>query len=143
MSDAGQDFGQKMAIVLNKELEQWQVLNTVAHISAYLGNKLEGSFGTGDNFVTKDGVNHPRNSQYAIIALRAKPLQLPNLMVKVRESGLLYHGFIREMIETTDDQEIIDILKSKPDSEIEYLGIGIFGPKDQVEALTKNYQLWK
>jgi len=143
MSDAGQDFGQKMAIVLNKELEQWQVLNTVAHISAYLGNKLGDSFGTGDNFVTRDGVNHPRNSQYAIIALRAKPLQLPNLMAKVRESGLLYHGFIREMIETTDDAEITEILSGKPDSEIEYLGIGIFGPKDQVEALTKNYQLWK
>ncbi|HET7827402.1 MAG TPA: DUF2000 family protein [Candidatus Saccharimonadales bacterium] len=107
---AEQDFSQKIVIVVNKELEQWQVLNTVAHICAYLGNKLAEKFGTGDNFITKDGQNHPRNSQYAIIILRAKPGQLSNLMAKVRDSGLLYHGFIREMIETTDDREIEKIL---------------------------------
>ena len=138
-----QDFDNKIAIVVNKELEQWQVLSTVAHISAYLGHKLEDKFDTGDFFVTKDKVNHPRNTQYAIIVLRAKPGQLPNFMAKARDSGMLYHGFIREMIETTDDDEITKILASKTDSEIEYLGIGVFGPKNEVDALTKNYQLWR
>jgi hypothetical protein len=138
-----QDFSRKAVIVVNKELEQWQVLNTVAHIAAYIGHKLEDKFGTGDNFVTQDGLNHPRNTQYAIVVLRAKPGQLPNLMAKARDSGLLYHGFIREMIETTDDTEITNILAGKTDSEIEYLGVGIFGPKDEVDALTKNYQLWR
>ncbi len=138
-----QDFGQKAAIVVNKELEQWQVLNTVAHIAAYIGRKLEDNFGTGENFVTQDNINHPRNSQYAIIVLRAKLGQLPNFMAKARSSGLLYHGFIREMIETTDDEEIVKILAHKKDSEVEYLGVGIFGPKEEVDALTKNYQLWK
>ena len=138
-----QDFSNEVVIGLNKELDQWQILNTVAHISAYIGNRLKDEFDTGEFFVTKDGVKHPRNSQYAIVVLRAKPGQLPNLMVKVRESGLLFHGFIREMIETTNDEEIINILASKTDSEIEYLGIGIFGPKEKVDVLTKNYQLWR
>lgn len=139
-----QDFSKKAVVVVNKELEQWQVLNTVAHIAAYIGHKLEDSFGTaGDNFVTKDGLKHPRNSQYAIVVVRAKPGQMPNLMTKVRDSGLLYHGFIREMIETTDDEEIIKILAGKNDNEIEYLGIGVFGPKEEVDALTKSYQLWR
>lgn len=129
--------------MVNKNLEQWKVLNTVAHISAYLGNRLGKGFDTGEHFVTKDGKNHPRNTQYAIIVTEAKPGQLQNLMAKVRESGLLYHGFIREMIETTDDEEITKILADKDDAEIEYLGIGIFGPKAEVDALTKNYQLWR
>jgi hypothetical protein len=141
--DKKQDFGQKAVIVVNKELETWQVLNTVAHISAYIGHKLEDKFSTGENFVTQDGANHPRNSQYAIVILRAKPGQLPNLMAKVRGSGLLYHGFIREMIDTTDDAEIIKILAKKQDQEIEYLGVGVFGPKEKVDNLTKNYQLWR
>jgi hypothetical protein len=138
-----QDFLRKAVIVVNKELEQWQVLNTVAHISAYIGHKLEDNFGTGNNFVTKDKINHPRNTQYAIVVVRAKPGQLPNLMAKVRESGLLYHGFIREMIETTDDEEIETILTKKTDDKIEYLGIGVFGPQAEIDALTKNYQLWR
>jgi hypothetical protein len=138
-----QDFSRKAVIVVNKELEQWQVLNTVAHISAYLGHKLGDNFGTGENFTTKDAVDYPRNSQYAIIILRAKPGQLTNLMAKVRESGLLYHGFIREMINTTDDEEIEKVLASKNHSDIEYLGVGIFGPKAQADALTKNFQVWR
>ncbi|HZP55859.1 MAG TPA: DUF2000 domain-containing protein [Candidatus Saccharimonadales bacterium] len=138
-----QDFERKIVIVVNKELEQWQVLNTVAHISAYIGHRLGKDFDTDEYFVTNDGKNHPRNSQYAIIVLKAKPGQMENLMAKVRESKLLYHGFIREMIDTTDDEEITKILAAKNDAEIEYLGIGIFGPKAEVDALTKNYQLWK
>lgn len=138
-----QDFSKKIVIVINKTLEQWQVLNTVAHISAYLGHMLGDNFDTGDFFVTKDNLKHPRNSQYPIILLRSKPPQLANLMAKVRQSGLLYHGFIREMIDTTDDQEIVDRLSNKNDYDIEYLGIGIFGDIEKVNALTKNYQTWR
>jgi hypothetical protein len=138
-----QDFSKKIVIVIDKTLEQWQVLNVVAHISAYIGHKLGDNFGTGDFFETKDALKHPRNSQYPIILLRAKPAQLPNLMAKVRDSGLLYHGFIKEMIETSDDKEIVDTLSNKDDAEIEYLGIGIFGEIDKVNVLTKNYQTWR
>src|SRR3989344_7402865 len=132
-----QDFSKKIVIVVNKELEPWQVLNSVAHISAYIGHKLEDQFGTDEHFVTKDEASHPRNSQYAIIVLRSKPGQLPNLMQKVRDAGLLYHGFIKEMIDTTDDAEIEQTLASKGDLDIEYLGIGMFGPKEQVDTITK------
>ena len=138
-----QDFTKKIVIVLDKTLEQWQALNAVAHISAYIGHKLGDRFGTGEFFDTQDGVQHPRNSQFAIIILRAKQTQLPNLMAKVRESRLLYHGFIKEMIETTDDSEIVDIVSRKDDKDIEYLGIGIFGDVEAVNALTKNYQTWR
>jgi hypothetical protein len=137
-----QDFAKKIVIVVNKELAQWQVLNTIAHTSAYLGHKLGVEFGTGESFITADQVNHPRNSQYPIIILKAKPLQLPKLMSKVRASGLLYHGFIREMIETTDDQQIEKILYAKQDTDIEYLGIAIYGPIEEIDKLTKSYQLW-
>jgi hypothetical protein len=138
-----QDFSQKLVIIADKNLEGWQVLNTVAHVSAYIGHKLGDGLLTDDNFVTKEGKNHPRNSQFAIITLKAKPSQLVNLMEQVRASGLLYHGFIREMIETTDDKQIEKILSMKTDQEVEYLGIGIFGSKDKVDALTKKFQVWR
>lgn len=138
-----QDFSKKIVIVVDKTLEQWQVLNTVAHISAYIGHKLDKDFDTGDFFETKDAFNHPRNSQYPIILLRAKPTQLPNLIIKIRETGLLYHGFIREMIETSDDNDIANGLAEKNDSDIEYLGIGIFGTIEEINLLTKSYQTWR
>lgn len=141
--NAKQDFSRKMVIIVNQELPQWQVLNTVAHISAYLGNRLKENFDTGESFDSKDNVPHPRNTQYPIITLTAKPGQMQNLAKKIRDSGLLYHGFIREMIDTTNDKKIEKILANKIEEQIEYLGIGMFGKNEKVDALTKSYSLWK
>lgn len=138
-----QDFSRKIAIVVNKDLPSWQVLNTVSHISAYIGNKMDQAFDTGIAFTAKDQEKFPRNTQYPIIALGATGEQLPNLFEKVKASGLLYHVFIREMIETTNDGEIEKMLAEKDKASIEILGIGIFGPNEEVEKLTKSYSLWK
>jgi hypothetical protein len=143
MLEYDQDFTQKIVIVVNKSLETWEAFNATAHIAAYIGNQLGGGFNTGEFFTSKDSQNYPRNTQYPIVILRAKPGQLANLMDKARTSRLLYNGFIREMIETTDDREIIEKLASKDSSEIEYLGVGIFGPKEEVGVITKAYQLWR
>lgn len=129
-------------IVVREDLPSWQVMNTVAHVSGYLGNKI-GTFLSDEHFVTQDGLNHPRNSQYAIIILKNSEKGLRRFMQKVRSSGLLYHGFIREMIETTDDTEIQHIVGSKRDDQLEYLGIGLFGPIEQVNTLTQGMSLWK
>ena len=138
-----QNFSKKIAIVVNKQLESWQVLNTVAHISAYIGNKMQDQFDTGEYFETEDGQKHPRNSQFPIIVLSATTEQLTNFIKEVRSSDLLYIGFIREMIETTNDEEIVKILSNKQDGEIEYLGIGVFGSNEQVKELTRKFSLWK
>ena len=47
------------------------------------------------------------------------------------------------MIETTDDAEIEQRLAGKDDAEVEYLGIGLFGAKADVDALTRRFGLWK
>ena len=138
-----QDFDRKAVIVIDEALENWQITNTIAHTSAFIGHKLNERFGTGENFVTEDKITHPRNSQYPFITLKASKAQLSILMSKVRDSKLLYHGFIQEMIRTTDDKEITTILKNKKDTEIEYLGIGIFGTKEEVNSLTKKFSLYK
>lgn len=43
-----QDFSKKIAIIVDRKLESWQVFNTIAHIAAYIGNKMEDKFDTGD-----------------------------------------------------------------------------------------------
>ncbi len=138
-----QDFANRIVIVVNNDLESWKVLNTVSHISAYLGHKLEDRFDTGEYFESKDGVTYPRNSQYPIVVLTAKPGQMANFMQKVRESGLLHHGFIKEMIETTNDSEIEQILANKIETDIEYLGVGVFGDNETLKKLTNKFSLYK
>jgi hypothetical protein len=138
-----QDMAKRISIVMNKELPTWQVLNTVAHISAYFGNTLGGQLTTGEYFETKEGILYPRNSQYPIIALAAQPTDLTAFAHTVREAtDVQSMFFIREMIETTSDDEIQAWLSEKTNSEIEVLGVGIFGKHQRVKELTKPFKLW-
>ena len=139
-----QDFSKRLVIVVRKDLLGWEVANTIAHIAAYIGNQLADSFGTGDTFITKEGKDYPRNSQYPIIIKRANSSeQLRNVLDRAREGGHMHLAFIREMIETSDDSEIEAILATKADGEVEVLGIGIFGTHDDMNALTKKFGLWE
>ena len=84
-----QDFSNKIVTVVRKDLEPWQVLNTVAHISAYFGNQLKENFDTGESFVSKSNTAHPRNSQYAIVVLNADKKELYPLTLEIRKRNLL------------------------------------------------------
>ncbi len=138
-----QDFSKKLTIIVNKELPSWQVLNAVAHISAYFGNQMGDSFGTGAYFTASDGAQYPRNSQYAIVVLAAKGPQLQAFAAEVsRQTEVATMSFIREMIETTDDDEIIAQVGAKKAEDIEVLGIGLFGEIDRLRTMTKQFRLW-
>ena len=139
-----QDFSRRLVILVRKDMLGWQVLNAVAHISAYIGHKLEDLFDTGEIFVTADQKEFPRNSQYPIIIKGIESnQQLHSVLREAREQGLLYHAFVREMIETTSDEEIQNSLASKPEKDVVILAIGIFGLNDKVGGLTKKFSLWK
>lgn len=138
-----QDFSKKMVIIVRSDLELWQVLNTAAHCSAYLGHKIQDNFDTGESFTTNDGIKHPRNTQYAIVTLSTKPGKFVNLIEKIRNENLLHIGFIKEMIDTTDDKEIEKLISQKTEQDVEYLGIGVFGEKEILDSITKKLSLWK
>ena len=138
-----QDFSRKMVVVVRKDLEPWQVLNTVAHASAYLGNKLKGDFDTGEFFVSKDNKNHLRNSQYAIIILAAEKGDLYPLIEQARARNLLHINFLRDMIDLTEDAELEKVIAEQNDAELDYLGVGMFGEKEVLKELTGKFKLWK
>jgi len=138
-----QDFTKKISIALREDVASWQLTNTVGHIAAYLGNKMSEPFDTGECFVSKDGVNFPRNSQYAIVALRATKDDLTNLANKLIGSKLLWIVYVQEMIDLLDDEELGKTLNSINSMEMNILGIGIFGSKEELKELTGMLRLWK
>ena len=54
----------------------------------------------------------------------------------------MHHGFIKEMIETTNDKKIEEGLKSKDSKDVELYGVGVFGSNDEVNSLTAKFELW-
>ncbi len=132
-----------MTIVLREDLASWQLANTIGHIAAYLGNKMSEPFDTGEFFASKDGVNFPRNSQFAVVALRATRGELEDLATRLRDTNLSWIVYIQEMIDMIDDEELAKKLNTIEADQMDMLGIGIFGPKDKLKELIGALRLWK
>lgn len=140
---SAQDFTRRMVVVVRKDIEPWQVTNAIGHIAAYLGNKLDQPFDTGDYFTTKDNVKYSRNSQYPIITKVANSSEeLFSLFKKVNQSNLLRIAFIMQMIDHANDASLQEELSTKSSEGLDYLGVGIFGENDQVKSLTNQFKLF-
>lgn len=130
--------------MVRKDLEPWRVANAVAHMEAIIGNKIpHKELTSGDYFVGADGVALPRNSQYPIIIMKGDEKSLHRLQKRVQEKGLIYHTFIKEMQDTTNDQEIVDTLKQQPIAETEFYGVSFLADNELAKELTKDFQLWQ
>ena len=138
-----QDFSKKMTVVLREDLASWQLTNTIGHVTAYLGNKMSEPFNTGEYFVSKDGIKFPRNSQFAVVVLRATKDELKNLAARLRDTKLSLIVYVQEMIDMIDDEELEKILSTIHSDEMDILGIGVFGAKDDLKELTGALRLWK
>lgn len=143
-SSRPQDFTKRIVTVVDKDLEPWRITNAVAHMNAIIGNEIsKEQLVSGDYFVTEDGVALPRNPQYPIIIMRADNKELHKLHQTVRERNLRHHVFIKEMQDTTNDQEIIDTLEHQSAEHTQFYGVSFFAPNDVADELTKGLQLWK
>ncbi|GEM_PF-831152 len=143
MTHMTQDFSKKMTIVVRDDVASWQLTNTIGHIAAYLGKKMSEPFDTGKFFTSKDGINVPRNSQFAVVVLRASKDEIKDLAMKVRATSLLWIAYVQEMIDMIDDDELAKALSAIVSEDLNILGVGIFGAKDEIKTLTGNLKLWK
>lgn len=138
-----QDFENKISICIVKDLPDWQLLNTTAHIAAYFGNQLGDRFGTGDYFVTGDHVELPRNTQYGIAVLRADKKDLRRVIRRAHVANIQWMGFTRDMLDLLNDDQLQAAIGKQTADEIDYLGVGLFGSREILESITKGVQAWK
>ncbi len=135
-------------IILNKEakLENWQILNTVGHLSAEFAAKV--SKGTDlffrDIIETKDNEKINLNIQHAIIIKETSATSdIFMLMEKAKENNVEVYAFTREMLNSTNDKKIAEQTKGKDFKDIEFLGVLIFGEKEMINQLTERFELYE
>ncbi|MBI4155611.1 MAG: lysine--tRNA ligase [Candidatus Zambryskibacteria bacterium] len=123
-------------------LEPWQIMNTVAHLAAAFGARTKKKLFKFDGIKTKDNKNIKLNIQHAIMLKKAgSSEEIWKLSDTAQERGLEIAHFTREMIETTNDNKVAEQTKSKNYKDIDFLGLLIFGPKSEVDELTKDLEL--
>ena len=145
--EEGRERDTKVAVALvNKglNLEPWQEMNTVAHLNAAFGARVGRSLFMQDKIKTKDDKEIKLNVQNAIIIKEIEDNQkILDFKEKCEELGLEIAEFTREMIETSSDEKVAEITKDKKLSDVEYLGVLVFGKKSVVEKITKDFKLFE
>lgn len=135
---------QLVVSILNNDsnLEKWQELNTIAHLSASYAARWNNLFET-ESATSADGVQIPMNIQHAIMIKKAENNNKIQELYNIAKNGWLeVVPFTREMLETSDDKKVSQNTVSKNIEDIEYLWILIAGEKKHVEKLTKDLELY-
>lgn len=143
---AGKAKETKIAVaIINKGagLELWQEMNAMAHLNAAFGARSGKKLLFQDEISTNDGEKIKLNIQHAImIKAGESSAQLQKIAVDAKKVGLEVSEFTREMLETTDDRKVIESTKEKTLSNVEHLGVLLFGNRKDIDALTKHLKLY-
>jgi len=128
-------------VVLDTEklVEPWQVLNTVAHVSASFAARAGKKLFFADSASTSDGHAIPLNIQHAIMIKKGNRLEE---IMREHPASCTVVPFTRDMLVTTNDKKVIAATKEKKNDDIEYLGVLVFGPRSEVEKYTEKYPLY-
>lgn len=134
----------KFVAVLNKKIPVNLLMNALGHmaagLSASFSNVAEMRF---DSYIDKDGGNHKSISDNPFIILAAdnsnKIRTFRNILI---EKGIHFVDFTSTMtVGTYLEQQ--QRTKETPELELEYYGICLFGPIEQINELTRKFSLWR
>src|SRR5688572_10620012 len=82
------NFGNKLAAIVNKEIEIGAAMNAIAHMTVGLGAQLGNELLRLNNYRDKDGNTYPNISQMPFIILRGKSGEIRKAVQNAREQGI-------------------------------------------------------
>lgn len=135
----------KFVVVLSKKIETGAVLNAAAHMTACLVARASDEDRENMMFVDyidADGGKHPV-SALSLVVLRAdnsnKIRQARNAAIEKR---VLFVDFTETMTKDTYVEQM-ERTKQTKEADLEYWGICLFGPKEELDTITGKFSLWR
>lgn len=135
----------KLVVVLAKSLEPGPGLNAAAHMAAALvatADEARRSEMLFLDYTDADGNIHPV-SGLSLVVLRARNSnQIRTARAAAQEKGLLQVDFTASMTGDTYREQMERTLQL-PEEELDYWGLGLFGPVGEVNEVTGKFSLWR
>ncbi|MEU0156998.1 DUF2000 domain-containing protein [Micromonospora fulviviridis] len=130
----------KIVMVVRDGLAPHVATNAAAVLGLSLGGRLPHVLGA-DGKDASGGVHAGLNT-HPVPVVTAPAEQLANLHSKARaRDGITAVGFTEVARHARDYANYLDDLATTPDSDLEYVAVALFGPRNRVTALTKRFPL--
>ncbi len=129
--------------MISKDIEQWQAMNVLGHMAVGLGAKKDDVLMGRDTLVDRSGVVHAGISRYGLVIKEGSSADIVSVVHDAKaEEGVIIVDFPRQMLDTKHDDELALALETSEEHDLEYLGVLLYGPSEQVNRLTKSFKLW-
>jgi hypothetical protein len=131
----------RCVIVVDRELPTGRAANAAAVIALTLGKRHPHL--TGPNLVDASGCAHPGLIPIGIAVLCAAAPDLGKVRHKALKDGIDVVDFPRQGQLTNDYAEFGARVRETPTAEIDYVGIGLYGPRKAVGRIVGRFSLLK
>ncbi len=130
----------KCVMVINQNLPIGLIANTAAVLAVSLGAKIEGV--VGEDVSDQDGGLHPGITRIPIVMLKGNSDLIRSLRATVVNSDALYFvDFCDVAQQSKHYDEFTARLLVTPSDHLNYFGIAIYGPAEEVKRLTGKLSL--
>jgi hypothetical protein len=129
----------RCVIVVDEALPPGLAANAAAMVALTLGATVDGL--PGPDLVDADGHTHPGLIAAGIPILAASRDQLCELHARAARQGVGVVDFPTFGQQTTDYDAVIGRVAQTPTTELEYLGIALYGPRRAVSRVTGSLRL--
>jgi hypothetical protein len=135
-------FENKIVAVMNKSVDPGVVMNALAHACIGLGARLGIDALNLDMYIDKEGHEYPNISRMPFIILSANSNKIRGLYEWAQASNVRHAAFLDTMTGGTYIEQL-ERTKNTAADKLNFYGIVLFGPWDEVSQATKKFSLWK
>jgi hypothetical protein len=135
-------FEHKLVAVLNTSCEPGAAMNALAHMCFGLGQSVPLEEALMCRYQDQDGGYHSAISAMPFIVLAANSGRIRGLVHRARERRLTCVNFIHTMTGGGYEAQL-QTTRATREEDLTYFGAVLFGPRDEVSALTKKFSLWR
>lgn len=132
------DFDTKIKIILREGLEPWQELNITAFLMSGIGGTQNI---VGQPYIDKDGMTYLPMSQQPIMIHSGSKEEMQALLQKALTKDCAIAIYTEELFHTYNDEDNRAMIAKYGTAELNLVGIGIRGKKNQIDRLTKGIEL--
>jgi len=135
----------RIAIILNEKVDFGRLLNAAAHLALGFGAAADQPTRLAlrlQNYADASGDSHANISALSLVVLKANGNQLRTLKGRVAAAGLQTVDFLETMTGGTYAEQLERTRASSPD-DLEYLGILVFGTREELDPLTRKFSLFR
>jgi len=133
----------KIVVTLAANLSPGAAVNIVAHLSVAAGAYITDDLMGRRWLVDASGIEHTGIARYPVIVTKVKQSRLRRLLQDARDRKELFTvDYPAQMLSTGHDDELAQELASVSESDLDYLGVLLYGDSAAVGELTGRFTLW-